>query len=190
MKHFLKYYKITLSSFWLIIILITPIISKSQQYTEYELKAAYIFNFGKFVEWPSETFKKSNDPFIIGIYGNNPFSEILQQTIQNKTIQNRPIIILNVTTTEEASTCHILFISKQNKLQLNQLLQAINNKPILTVGDNVENFCQSGGIINFTSQYSQKRFEINYKASARAILIISSKLLALSRIVTDEEIKF
>lgn len=190
MKHFFQYYFYVRSRFWLILLLVVPFIAKSQQYTEYELKAAYLFNFGKFIEWPNEAFKKPTDPLIIGIYGNNPFSEVLQQIIQNKTIQNRPVIIINVNNFEEASTCHILYVSKINKLQLNQLLQAINNKPILSVGDNIEEFCQSGGIINFTSQYSQKRFEINNKASARALLIISSKLLALSRIVTDEEIKF
>ncbi len=190
MKHFLQYYIKVRSRFWLILLFIVPFTAKSQQYTEYELKAAYLFNFGKFVQWPNEAFKSPADPFIIGIYGNNPFEEILQQTIQNKTIQNRPIIIINITTIEDAATCHILFISKINKLQLNQLLQSINNKPILTVGDNIEDFCQSGGIINFTRQYSQKRFEINNKASAHALLVISSKLLALSRIVTDEEIKF
>ncbi len=190
MKHLFQSYYNLIKPFWIMIFFLVPFISKSQQYTEYELKAAYLFNFGKFVEWPNEAFKKPSNPFIIGIYGNEPFSEVLQQIIQNKTIQNRPVIIINVSNFEEAATCNILYVSKINKLQLNELLQAINNKPILTVGDNIEDFCQTGGIINFTSQYSQKRFEINNKASARALLVISSKLLALSRIVTDEEIKF
>lgn len=172
------------------LLLFCPTFLFSQQYTEYELKAAYIYNFGKFVQWPEETFKSVSDPFIIGIYGQNPFGEILQQTIQNKTLQNRSIIIINVTTIEEAATCQILFISKTNKLQLSQITQGIGNKPVLTIGDNIAEFCQTGGIINFTSQHSQKRFEINNKASARIQLIISSKLLALSRIVTDDEIKF
>ena len=175
---------------WALLFLFCPTILFSQQYTEYELKAAYIYNFGKFVQWPEETFKSPSDPFIIGIYGQNPFGDILQQTIQNKTLQNRSIIIVNVTTIEEAATCQILFIGKTNKLQLSQINQGLGNKPVLTVGDNIPEFCQTGGIINFTSQHSQKRFEINNKASARIQLIISSKLLALSRIVTDDEIKF
>jgi hypothetical protein len=169
---------------------ITPVRSYCQQYTEYELKAAYLFNFGKFVQWPSEAFKKSNDPFIIGIFGNNPFGDILQQTIQNKTLQNRPVILINVTTPEEAETCHVLFICKTDKLQFTQIIKAISKKPVLTVGDNIEDFCQQGGMINFTVQRSQKRFEINNKASSRVQLTISSKLLSLSRIVTEDEIKF
>ncbi len=173
-----------------VLFILNPSAARSQQYTEYELKAAYLFNFGKFVQWPAEAFKKSTDPFIIGIYGNDPFGEILQQTIQNKALLNRPVILINVTTPEEAETCHVLFICKTDKLQLNQIIQAINNKPVLTVGDNIDDFCQSGGMINFTSQHSQKRFEINNKASSRAKLVISSKLLSLSRIVTDDEIKF
>lgn len=175
---------------FLLVFLISSATSFSQQYTEYELKAAYLFNFGKFIQWPTESFKKTNDPFIIGIYGNNPFGESLQQIIQNKTLQNRPVILININNVEEATTCHILFICKTDKLQLKQLLSDLHNKAVLTVGDNIEEFCQLGGIINFTSQHSQKRFEINNKASARVQLIISSKLLTLSRIVTDDEIKF
>lgn len=162
----------------------------SQQYTEYELKAAYLFNFGKFIQWPAEAFKNQGDPFIIGIYGKNPFGEMLQQTIQNKTLQSRPVLIINVTTTEEAETCHILFIAKTDKFQMSQFIQAVSSKPVLTVGDNIEDFCQTGGIVNFTPQFSSKRFEINNKASQRSQLVISSKLLSLSRIVTDDEIKF
>lgn len=190
MNHFLPYKFKFIHLLWLVLLSYFPQSGFSQQYTEYELKAAYLFNFGKFVQWPEETFKNTSDPFIIGIYGNNPFGTILQQTIQNKTLQNRPIIIINITSIEDAATCHILFICKTNKFNLNQILQYLSNKPVLTVGDNIEDFCQSGGIINFTGQHSQKRFEINNKASLRVLLTISSKLLALSRIVTDDEIKF
>ena len=174
----------------IIVYLIIPLTLFSQQFTEYELKAAYIFNFGKFVQWPPESFKKPSDPFIIGIYGTNPFGEILQQTIQNKTLQNRPVILININTLEDAETCHILFVSKLDNIQLKQLFQKLQNKPVLTVGDNINDFCESGGIINFTSQHSQKRFEINNKASLRVYLMISSKLLTLSRIITEDEIKF
>jgi len=162
----------------------------AQQYTEYELKSAYVYNFGKFIEWPDSVLNNPAAPFIIGVYGNNDFCEVLKQTIQNKTIKNRSVLIINVTTNDEMLSCSVIFISKVNKLQLAQIIHQVANKPILTVGDNIEEFCQSGGIINFTGQYSQKRFEINSKASARASLIISSKLLALSRIVTDDEVKF
>lgn len=190
MSHFISYKSQVIFLLWIVAFINLPIKSFTQQYTEYELKAAYIFNFGKFVQWPEEAFKKSTDPFIIGIFGNDPFGEILQQTIQNKTLQNRPIIIINILNIEDASTCHILFICKTNKFNLTQVIQSLNNKPVLTIGDNIEEFCQTGGIINFTGQHSQKRFEINNKASARVSLIISSKLLVLSRIVTEDEIKF
>lgn len=190
MKLILSYYLQLKILLLLFVLYLIPSLTFSQQYTEYELKAAYLFNFGKFVQWPEQTFKNATDPFIIGVYGTNPFGEILQQTIQNKTLQNRPVIILNISNPLDAVTCHILFISKINKLELNQVLQALTNKPVLTVGDNIDEFCQSGGVINFTGQHSQKRFEINNKASARIQLIISSKLLALSRIVTEDEIKF
>ena len=179
-----------LKKLFIIILIILPAYSFSQQYTEYELKAAYLYNFGKFVQWPEEVFKKNTDPFIIGIYGSNPFGEILQQTIQNKTLQNRPVVLITINNLEDAETCQILFVNKINALQLKELLQYIHDKPVLTVGDNIEDFCQSGGIVNFTGQHSQKRFEINNKASLRVRLNINSKLLSLSRIVTEDEIKF
>jgi len=190
MKFISSYYLQLRIAFLLFAFHLTPLLAFNQQYTEYELKAAYLYNFGKFVQWPEQTFKNATDPFVIGIYGTNPFGEVLQQTIQNKTLQNRPVIIISITNPQDAATCNILFISKTNKLELNQIFQALANKPVLTIGDNISEFCQMGGIINFTVQHSQKRFEINNKASARVQLIISSKLLSLSRIVTEDEIKF
>ena len=190
MKSIFTYHLKLIIILLLTIFSISPLFTYSQQFSEYELKAAYLFNFGKFVQWPEEAFKKSTDPFIIGIYGNDPFGNILQQTTLNKTLQNRPIIIVNISNIEDAPACHILFICKTNKYSLNVILQSLNNKPVLTVGDNIDDFCQLGGIINFTGQHSQKRFEINNKAATKILLIISSKLLALSRIITDDEIKF
>ncbi len=163
---------------------------QAQQYTEYELKSAYLFNFAKFVEFPENTFTSEKEPFIIGVYGNEPFLDILQNIIKGRTINNHNVIAILVTRPEDIVNCQIIFFSNITTNQAFYLLEHISNKPILTVADNIEDFCQKGGIINFTPQYSQKRFEINPNAAKRASITISSKLLSLARIINDAEVKF
>jgi hypothetical protein len=114
----------------------------------------------------------------------------LAQTISDKTLHERKIEIVYCKSPEDAKDCHILFVSKVDKLKLLELFQALSDKPVLTVGDDIEDFCQLGGVVNFTQQHAKKRFEINNKGAAKIRLIISSKLLALARIVTEDEIKF
>ncbi|MCX7861674.1 MAG: YfiR family protein [Bacteroidales bacterium] len=162
----------------------------AQQYTEYELKSAYLFNFAKFVEYPEKTFSSSRDPFIIGVYGNDAFLEVLQTIIKGRTVFNRPVIAISVSMPEEMINCQIIYFSRITITQAILYLEYIGNKPILTVADNVENFCEKGGMINFTPQYSHKRFEINPNAAQRANIVISSKLLSLAKIVNDAEVKF
>ncbi|HOU97953.1 MAG TPA: YfiR family protein [Bacteroidales bacterium] len=163
---------------------------KAQQFTEYELKSAYLFNFAKFIDFPENTFSSARDPFLIGVIGNEAFLDVLQTVIKGKTINGRNIIAINITQTEDIQNCQIVYFSKTTRSQTLMFLEFLNGKPVVSVGDNIEDFCQSGGIINFTQQNSVKRFEINPNAAQRAKLNISSKLLALARIVTDVEVKF
>jgi len=162
----------------------------AQQYTEYELKSAYLFNFAKFITFPPSTFNSPRDPFIIGVYGNDAFLDVLQNIVKGKTINGRNVIAISISQTEDIQNCQIVFFSKTTQNQIIMFLEYLNGKPIVSVGDNIDDFCQKGGIINFTSQNSIKRFEINPNAAQRCNLIISSKLLALARIVTDVEVKF
>ncbi|NSW45705.1 MAG: YfiR family protein [Bacteroidales bacterium] len=164
--------------------------TKAQQYTEYELKSAYLFNFAKFITYPPSTFNSTRDPFIIGVYGNDAFLDVLQNIIKGKNINGRNVIAISINQIEDIQNCQIVFFSKTTRNQILMFLEYINNKPILSVGDNIEDFCENGGIINFTPQNDHKRFEINPNAAQRSNLIISSKLLALARIVNDVENKF
>ena len=163
---------------------------KAQPYTEYELKAAYLFNFGKFITWPDDAFNKSGDNFIIGIYGKNPFGTILSETVQNKTLQNRNVKILICESSEEAKLCHMVFLSQVNGMQAMELCKSLENMPVLTVGDQIDDFCQNGGIINFSPQNYKYRFEINNITAQKVKLVISSKLLTLAEIISEDEIKF
>ncbi len=158
----------------------------SQQYSEYEVKAAYIYNFGKFVKWPKQSIKKE---FIIGVYGLNPFKGILKNALEGRTLYQRPIKIIYFSNLKDIDKCNILFIPKVKKEELLRILNAVKRSPVLTIGDNIDDFCISGGNINFTPKYSKYRFYINNNSAKRKQLIISSKLLSLSKIITDE-IKF
>jgi hypothetical protein len=164
--------------------------SYSQSYTEYEVKAAYIFNFAKFVKWPENSFSSKTSHLILGVYGTNPFGVILNKTINKRTVNGRKWIIKYFNKPEDITKCHILFISQVDKSELIKIIDKNKNKAVLTIGDNIEDFCISGGILNFSQQYSKHRFEINNDIAIQSNIIISSKLLILAKIVSSNEIKF
>lgn len=149
--------------------------------TEYQVKAAYLFNFTRFVEWPDSCFSDSTSPIVIGIMGEDPFREDLDNTVRNKLVQKRPLEIKRVRWGPEIKSCHILFICESEEKRFKLILNQIKNFPILTVGD-VPGFLEKGGIINFYIEESRVRFEIDIKASETAKLPISSLLLKLARI--------
>lgn len=162
----------------------------AQPYTEYELKAAYLFNFGKFITWPDDAFVSSGNYFIIGVYGKDPFGNVLTEVVKNKSLQNREVKIIICENAEDARKCHILFLSQISGQQAMEMVKQLGNKPVLTVGDQIEDFCQNGGVVNFCPQNFKNRFEISNVAAQKIRIVISSKLLALARIITEDEIKF
>lgn len=162
----------------------------SQQYTEYEVKTAYLYNFAKFVEWPESSFRSDELPFIIGIHGNDSFYDQLITTLKDKKIKNRKIIIKYFETTEDITNCHLLFITKITKFEAIKALKTLKNKAILTVGDDIDDFCKHGGIINFTKQFDRYRFEVNNYFALQESLLINPKLLALARIIKSDEAEF
>jgi hypothetical protein len=147
--------------------------------TEYQLKAAFIFNFARFVEWPPKAFPEKTSPLVIGILGENPFRNDLQGTIGNKTVDGHPLVINELRSQAEATNCHILFISSSEKPRLTQVLQTLQGASVLTVGE-MDRFTESGGMINFVQEGTKIRFRINNDAAASAGLKISSKLLSLA----------
>lgn len=182
-KYLLKYY--------LLIVFTTLSFSLSaQQYTEYDLKAAYVFNFSKFVSWPTNAFENDDSDFNIVVFGDSPITKVLFKAFKGRKIQNRDISIKVIYRIEDLPNTHILFVSKEMQVEVANLIEHINDKPILVVGDVVESFCQLGGTINLTSRSSKYQFEINNNAAIKSHLKISSKLLALSKIITSDEIKF
>ncbi len=147
--------------------------------SEYQVKAAFLYNFAKFVKWPDKSFASTNSPLVIGILGDNPFGTDLEVAVKNKTINGHPLLIKQVAPAELKS-CHVVFISRTPKRNLPETLEPLKRESILTVSE-VEEFTGAGGMICFTMEENKVRFEINDAAAKMAGLSISSKLLNLAK---------
>lgn len=156
---------------------------------EYALKAAYIYNFTKFVEWP-----RADDPvrstFSIGILGNDPFGQSIDATVAGKTVEGRRIIIERFPDIDamrrSARALDIIFIGVMSPDSLAAALEYTRNLPILTIGES-PGFCEKGGVINFVIRKNHIRLEINRAAAERAELKISSKLMQLASRPGEDE---
>ena len=150
------------------------------QPSEYQLKAAFLYNFAKFVEWPKEAFAGPTTPFTIGVLGQNPFGDELNRTVQNKDLNGHPIAIKYLRTVSEAGTCHILFICSSERRRMADILKVASAGNVLTVAE-TDRFLQAGGMIRFVMEENKVRFDINDEAAKSAGLRISSKLLGVAR---------
>jgi hypothetical protein len=147
--------------------------------SEYQLKAVFLFNFAKFVEWPPQASGDTHDPFIICVLGDNPFGPSLDDVVSGKTVANRPISIREVSSPQQSQKCRILFISASERKRTRAILDALKGFSVLTVGD-TEDFVANGGIVRFKVKDARVRIEIDAEAAERANLRISSKLLSLA----------
>ena len=162
---------------------------EAQQYSETELKAAYLYNFTLFVDWPQKTLNK--DYFTIGVYKDKEMYMVLIEMLRNKKFHNKPIKIIEVNFEPDFIKTDLLFIGNNvGEEELTNVLKIVSNSSVLTVGDEISNFCEEGGIINFSPRYYRKRFEINNEKALSLGLKISSKLLILSKIVNTNENRF
>jgi hypothetical protein len=146
--------------------------------SEYHVKAAFLYNFAKFIDWPDGTFSDPNTPIIIGVLGEDPFGVDLEKTVEGKRVKGRSFLIKRFHQLGKLEYCHILFISLSEKSNMSQILKKFNKSSILTVSE-TERFILDGIIINFIIHESKVRFKININAAENAGLKISSKLLRL-----------
>lgn len=153
----------------------------TQPAPEYAVKAAFLFNFAKFVEWPGDAFSGAASPIVVCVLGEDPFGEALG-SLKGKTANGRPIAIRYAATLGDLERCHLLFVSASETRNLPRILHATKGWSILTVGD-TNGFAQDGGIINLVKTENRVGIEINLEAARRTRLKISSKLLALAKIV-------
>ena len=153
--------------------------SAQEQPSEYQVKAAFLYNFAKFVEWPAEVFADTNSPIVLGILGKNVFGNELEKTIRDRRVNNRLFQFKNFTSATEATNCQILFISPSEKDNFAKIINTLKNTSVLTVSE-ADGFIKAGGVINFVFENDKIRFQINDEAAKKARLKISSKLLSLA----------
>ena len=149
---------------------------------EYKFKAAYLYNFLQFIEWPDTAFATNSSPVVIGIYSQDPLARELGQLVEGESINGRKIIVQNFRTTRNIRECNVIFIPESQEGQIGAILSALDDMSILTVSE-VEGFAQNGGAINFYVQDNKLRFEINPDVLKKVNLKASSRLLRLARIV-------
>jgi YfiR/HmsC-like len=151
--------------------------------SEYDLKAAFVFNFVKFTEWPAEELGKSDDPFIIGVLGKDPFGAALDKAIEGETVHNKKIVVRRFPRMDQAAAnSHTLFISGSEEHNLPAILKILEGQAVLTVSE-ITNFSERGGVIELKKENSRIGFEINILAAKRAGLGMNAQLLRLAKVV-------
>ena len=150
---------------------------------EYEIKAAFLYNFIKFTEWPAQALGKQEEPFVIGVLGRDPFGAALDKLIEGETIHSKSIVARRFPRMDEAAAnSHVLFISSSEESQLPTILRLVDRQGVLTVSE-IESFAQRGGVINLKKENNKIVFEINIEAAKRAGLTMNAQLLKLAKIV-------
>lgn len=169
-----------------------PVLAAQSAYAapvEYEVKAAFVHNFAKFIQWPDGKFKSKEAPIHIGFLGDGPINEALMG-LKGKEVQSRTLKVSRVQNVKQVDSYHIIFVNPSEKKWLPGLMDQLRGNGILTIGD-MKNFPNQCGIINFYLRKTEENgkkvntigFEINISAAEREQLKVSSHLLRLARIV-------
>lgn len=149
---------------------------------EYDLKAAFLFHFAQFVEWPDDAFADAGAPIAIGVLGRDPFGATLDALVAGETVRSRPLVVRRYRSSDEIGDCHILFIGATDAGEVERILRSLGRRSILTVGETAD-FAAEAGVIGFELAQRRLRLRINLAAAANARLTISSKLLRQATIV-------
>jgi hypothetical protein len=155
--------------------------ARAEPSREYAVKAAFIYNFAQFTQWPADAFASADSPFVIGLVGDDPFDGALDKAVAGKNVAGHPMTVKRLRTAAEAAGCGLVFVPASQEARVAEVIAAVADKPVLTVGE-TGNFPWSGGIIRFVTEDNKVRFEINPDAAEKAHLRISSKLMKLARI--------
>jgi hypothetical protein len=152
---------------------------------EYRIKAAFLFNFAHYVEWPPDTFKDANSPLTYCTIGDDPFEGVLDQSLNAKSVGTHPLRVQHLKAPENLQGCQIVFIGANEKKRATAILESLKQAPVLVVGES-SHFVQEGGAIGFLSEENTVRFEVNLDAAQRARLNISATLLSVAKTVIDK----
>jgi hypothetical protein len=150
---------------------------------EYQLKAVFLFNFAQFVEWPAQAFPEPKAPLVIGILGEDPFGAYLDDLVTGEKIGDHPLVVRRSARAEDLIGCHIVFISRSEARDLDNIVARLKTQSLLTVSD-AESFTRHGGMVRFVMEGGKIRLRINVEAARACGLTISSKILRPGTIVT------
>jgi hypothetical protein len=157
-------------------------ICRAQAFNEYQVKAAFLYTFAKFVEWPPQAFSSPSAEIAICVLGDYPFGSFLDDAVRGKTVDGRPLAIYRLTDFPAGRQCKILFIAASERLRMPALLASAATPGLLTVGDTAE-FTVEGGAIGLRRDGERIRLSVNLTAAEKAQVRISSRLLSLATIV-------
>ena len=151
------------------------------QSSEYAVKSVFLYNFCRFIEWPSTAFSSPNDPLVIGVIGQDPFGSLLAEAVQGETYHGRPIRIEHYRSARDIRRCQILFVSNAEVAHMTEILSALADSSTVTVGE-TDTFLDKGGMIALTSERSRVRLRINSAMLRGANISVSSKLLRVAEL--------
>jgi hypothetical protein len=152
---------------------------------EYQVKAAYLFNFGQFVEWPLQAYDSPGAPFVIGVMGEDPFGETLDEVVAGETLGGHPLVVRRFRNPADISACNILFIGRSEAGRLDETLKVLKGRSVLTVTD-ISGAERRGAIIVLFNEKNRIRMRINVAAAKASNLVISSKLLRPAEVVGND----
>ncbi len=169
----------TMAVVWLLFVCSSAL--GQQKPSEYQVEAAYLYNFGRFVEWPA-TGASASGAFTICVLGEDPFGPALDTTLAGETRGDRRVVARRISSPQMSGDCQILFIGSSEANRLNKIIEALDKSAILTVSD-IPEFSQRRGMIQFVLEENRVRFEVNLTATQRAGLTLSSELLKVATVV-------
>lgn len=152
---------------------------------EYQLKAAFLYNFASFAQWPAGAFQGPDAPMVIGVLGDNPFGTFLDDAVHGEMIGGRPVTVRFYHSVNEVKDCQILFICASEEGRMSSILESLRGRKILTVSD-VEAFARRGGVIQFATEHNRIHLKINLLAANQASVELSSKLLRSAEIINGK----
>ena len=147
---------------------------------EYELKAAYLFNFAKFVRWPATALPDADTPLVVGIFGSDRVAVALDALTKGRSVNGHPVQVKVMSDATNVAGLRVLYLDRAEDAGLSQIAPVFSSNGLLTVGES-EAFAQAGGMIRLVVEANRLQFEINAGAAQRAGLSLSSQLLTLAR---------
>lgn len=155
---------------------LSPVVARAATPTEYDLKAAFVFNFVRFIEWPPQALPPGHEPIVIGILGENPFGEALDAIVKGETINGHAVAVRRMQLRDDLTKCSVLYICRSETSHLGAVLDVVKAHPVVTVSD-IDRFAYRGGMIGLVMEQGRVKIQINLDSAMAGQLTISAKLL-------------